>query len=233
MKICYDLHIHSALSPCADNDMTPINIVAAASAVGLEMLSITDHNAIENVAAAMLIGEALGVTVVPGIEVQTSEEIHFVCYFETLNDLRDFYSQLSFVVIKNRPEIFGEQLIINEDDEIVGTVERLLITSCHLSESDIFELVRAYNGIAIPAHIDRDSNGIIAILGVLPKGYPVVELSEKSGTKDRRTFEETHKVIIGSDSHTLASVGQTKNLIELEENTPKALLKYLKGTINL
>ena len=140
MKICYDLHIHSALSPCAENDMTPINIVAKASACGLEMLSITDHNAIDNVASAMLVGEALGVTVVPGIEVQTSEEIHFVCYFETFDDLKNFYKNLSFVVVKNRPDIFGEQLIINEDDEIVGSVERLLITSSNTSESDISKL---------------------------------------------------------------------------------------------
>lgn len=233
MKICYDLHIHSALSPCAENDMTPINIVAKASACGLEMLSITDHNAIDNVASAMLVGEALGVTVVPGIEVQTSEEIHFVCYFETFDDLKNFYKNLSFVVVKNRPDIFGEQLIINEDDEIVGSVERLLITSSNTSESDISKLAERYNGVAIPAHIDRDYNGIIAILGTLPNGYSSVELSGNCTDVQRQEFEKSHRILIGSDSHTIEAIGVRKHLINLEQNTPKALLKYLKGTINV
>ena len=84
-KYRYDLHIHSALSPCADDDMTPVNIVATASALGIDIIAIADHNAIRNVEAAMEVGEALGVTVVPAFELQTNEDLHLLCLFPDFN----------------------------------------------------------------------------------------------------------------------------------------------------
>ena len=90
MKIKYDFHIHSALSPCADNDMTPVNIVAYAKFNGLDMIAVADHNAIENVETAIAAGKAYGVTVVPAVEVQTAEDIHVLCLFKTFEQLKNF-----------------------------------------------------------------------------------------------------------------------------------------------
>ena len=95
-KILYDLHIHSALSPCADNDMTPVNIGAMSSAKGLQIIAVADHNAIANVAAAREVGEALDVIVVPAVELQTQEDVHILCLFETFENLQSFFDERKF-----------------------------------------------------------------------------------------------------------------------------------------
>lgn len=140
-KILYDLHIHSALSPCADNDMTPVNIGAMSSAKGLQIIAVADHNAIANVAAAREVGEALDVIVVPAVELQTQEDVHILCLFETFENLQSFFDEISFKDLKNREEIFGEQLIVSSDDEVIGREERLLLAGANLSEPDVKPLV--------------------------------------------------------------------------------------------
>lgn len=231
MKVCYDLHIHSALSPCADNDMTPINIVAKASAAGLEMIAVADHNQISNVKATMNIGRILGVTVVPAMELQTTEDIHFLCLFENFDDLENFYNSIDFLTIKNNTEIYGDQLIINEKDEITGIELRLLSVSSNVNEYEIYEKVKKYNGIAIPAHINRDMNGIVNTLGEVPDTYKIVELSNECEDETIQKYSEKYKVIVDSDSHCLESIGKKHNIIEIKNNTSKALLKCLYGDI--
>lgn len=229
MKICYDLHIHSALSPCADDNMTPVNIVAAASASGIEMMAVADHNAVANVAAAMEVGEALGVTVVPAFELQTLEDIHFLCLFEKYRELTDFYNSLKFTNRKNMPSLYGEQLIINSDDEITGREKRLLASAADISEPELLPLIKKYNGIAVPAHIDREANGIIAILGGIPDCYTAVELSADCDDETLEKYKKKYRVICDSDSHTLDTVGENKHIIELTDNSAKALLCYIIG----
>jgi Predicted metal-dependent phosphoesterases (PHP family) len=207
--------------------MTPVTIVACASAVGIEMLAVADHNAIDNVAAAMEIGEALGVTVVPALELQTAEDIHVLCLFETFDALENFYRSVGFPSVVNRPELFGNQLIINSDDEVCGTVSRLLSTGSSLPEYDVCSRVKSFGGIAIPAHIDRDVNGMVAVLGDIPDYYTAVELSANCSADIAAKYANKFNVIFNSDSHSTDTLGAVLHTLELDENTPKALIKYL------
>ncbi|MEE1126717.1 MAG: PHP domain-containing protein, partial [Acutalibacteraceae bacterium] len=141
MKIYYDLHIHSALSPCGDNDMTPNNIVNMAMLNELDMIAVTDHNSCKNCVAAVEIGQAVGITVVPGMELTTSEDIHVVCYFPDVDTAKAFDDKVSetLLPVPNKPEIFGHQYIMNKDDEITGELETLLIGSCDISIMEVTE----------------------------------------------------------------------------------------------
>ena len=228
MRIKYDLHVHSALSPCADNDMTPVNVVAYAKLNGIDMVAIADHNAIFNVRVALEAGKAFGVTVVPAIEVQTEEDVHVLCLFKNYNNLESFYKELDFPKIKNKPEIFGEQLIIDEDDNVTAEYDDLLLVSARISSATLPALAGKHGGIAIPAHIDRDANGMVQILGGIDDGYKVVELSLKASDREIEEYGKKYTVIIDSDAHTLESIGKN-SIIELKENSIDALFDYLCG----
>lgn len=228
MKIKYDFHIHSALSPCADNDMTPVNIVAYAKFNGLDMIAVADHNAIENVETAIAAGKAYGVTVVPAVEVQTAEDIHVLCLFKTFEQLKNFHRTLSFPDIKNNEEIFGEQLIVDEDDNITGRLENLLLVSSTISSGTLPTEVKKYGGIAIAAHIDREANGMVQILGAVEECYDVVELSLKADKETVDYYGNRYKLLIDSDAHTLDQIGDRSEL-DLRENSIEALFEYLTG----
>lgn len=231
MKVKYDFHIHSGLSPCAENDMTPCNIVGFAKLNDLDMIAIADHNSIGNIETAQKIGESFGVTVVPGIELQTAEDIHILCLFEGIEGLKGFYDSIEFIDIKNKPDIFGNQLLFDEEDQIIGEETRLLLNASKISCTDVKELADRFNGIAIPAHIDRDENGMIAILGCVTKEFNVVELSKRVTKSEIESYRKKYKVIIDSDAHTLLDIanGEGENVLELPENSAKALIKYLKS----
>ena len=224
-KYRYDLHIHSALSPCADDDMTPVNIVATASALGIDIVAIADHNAIRNVEAAMEVGEALGVTVVPAFELQTNEDLHLLCLFPDFNLLEEFHKKINFTSINNREEIFGRQLVINSDDEVVAIEPSMLLMAAEISECEAQALAKRYMGVCVPAHVDRDSYGMLSVLGAIPEYYKTVEFScdgkgEPQGLADVL-------VIRDSDAHTLDSIGRGVHFLELDEPTPQALINFL------
>lgn len=225
MRYLYDLHIHSVLSPCGERDMTPVNIVAYAAAMGLEIITVSDHNAIGNVRAAVEVGEALDVLVVPGTEIQSNEDIHVLCLFPDVESLEVFYRQLPFNDLKNRPEVFGEQLIVNSDDEVVGTEDRLLLQAVNAGEIEIRKLAEAYGGVAVPAHVDRTAFGMVAVLGAVPDEYTAVEFT---GQGDESGFPGK-RVLRSSDAHTLSDIGKNRNFIELPEKTARALIDYLKS----
>ena len=127
----YDLHIHTCLSPCGDDDMTPANIVGMSALKGLNVIAITDHNSCKNCAAAMALAKEYNITVIPGMELTTQEEVHVVCLFPTLEEAMafDHYVEEHLLPIPNRPETFGKQQIMNENDEITGEDPILLISA--------------------------------------------------------------------------------------------------------
>ena len=135
MKLFYDFHIHSCLSPCGDNDSTPNNIVNMALIKGLQAIALSDHNTGRNCPAAMAVGKKNGLVVLPAMELTTSEDIHILCLFERYEDLQKLekYIQTTRLRIRNKPEIFGRQLIMNENDEVIGEEEDLLIVSSGVS----------------------------------------------------------------------------------------------------
>lgn len=234
MKYFCDLHLHSALSPCGDNDMTPNNIVNMAMLCGLNIIAICDHNSIGNVESAMKVALDLPITVVPGMELETMEEAHFVCLFPTLQSAKEFDKWLTphKNQIKNRPEIFGEQLYLNEKDEITGHEEQLLVAAASCSIYDAAPKVREFGGVIIPAHVDKSSYSIISNLGTVPEdlGFTTVEIS-KNTTKDevisRFPYLSKYQIITNSDSHYLDSFYEKENPIELPEPTAEALIKKL------
>lgn len=227
MKFSYDLHIHSALSPCAENSMTPVTVVGTAKILGLDFVAISDHNSILNVEVAMRAGEEYGVKVVPAIEVQSNEDVHILCLFKTFEDLKAFAEEIPFSERDNREDIFGEQLIMDEDDVVVGKEEKMLLDSAKISADLIPDIVEKHGGVAIPAHIDREGNGMFAILGSIPKRYRTVELSSKCDRADFESWSESRLVVIDSDAHILDDIS-TRGVIDLDEYSVSALLDRLK-----
>lgn len=232
----YDLHTHSCLSPCGDNDMTPNNLVNMAALLGCEILAVTDHNTCRNAPAAVRVGEAAGVLVIPGMELCTAEEAHVVCLFETVEAALAFdeYVAAHTMHIPNRPEIFGEQLILNERDEEIGRIDRLLITATEISVNDVQALAASYGGVAFPAHVDKDAYSVTAALGAIPPeaGFRAAELS---GGADRaavlRLYPELQDMILlrDSDAHYLHLMQENMAQVELPARTVGALLDVLRG----
>lgn len=226
MKYLYDLHIHSALSPCADNSMTPVSIVAQASAIGLEIIAVTDHNSSRNVRSAVEVGEALDVLVVPGVEIQTNEDVHVVCYFPDCDALDAFMAEIPFTDLLNDAGVFGEQLVVNSDDEVTDTEKRLLLCGAEISETELYKLALRFGGVAVPAHVDREAYAMPAVLGGVPDYYKAVEFSAYGGGMPG--FEDK-VTITDSDAHYLEDIGRKPNFIELPERTAEALIRKLRG----
>ncbi len=181
MKVYYDLHIHSCLSPCGDNEMTPNNIVNMAMIKGLDVIAVADHNASQNVKAAMAVAKKRDVLVIPAMELQTSEEVHLLCLFRKLSDLESFQEIVDshLLGIPNNVKKFGEQIIMDHEDEPIGNIDHALIFSTTLSFEKAVAGVRACGGFVLPAHINRQSNGVLAVLGFIPEGvnFTTVEVS--------------------------------------------------------
>lgn len=235
MDIYYDFHIHSCLSPCGDNDMTPYNLVNMAKLLGLDAIALTDHNTSQNCRAAVKVGESIGLTVIPGMELCTSEEVHVVCLFDDLKNAEAFseYVLSAAPKIKNRPDIFGEQLIMNEADEIIGTQELLLTAASGISIENSVELVSEYGGFCYPAHIDRSSYSVISNLGMITEemDFRAVEMTENANRAaliEKNPIIKNMPVIVSSDAHYLENMKEAKHKISTDANTAKAILEYFK-----
>ncbi|QNU68218.1 PHP domain-containing protein [Ruminiclostridium herbifermentans] len=235
MNVAYDLHIHSSLSPCADNDMTPNNIVNMSILKGLDVIAITDHNSCANVQAIVNCAKNTSLLVIPGIEIETAEEIHVICLFSDMERAAEMqklvYSRLPD--IKNKEEIFGEQLIFDEKDNLISKESRLLLTAADITINEVFDIVNnELNGIAIPAHIDRQANSIISSFGTIPEDIDVkcVEISDRNTEstiisnliKLNRT-----KRIYSSDAHYLWDIHEREYFVEVESLTITNVIKTL------
>lgn len=229
MKLYYDLHIHSALSPCGDNDMTPNNIVNMSILKGLDAIAVTDHNSCGNV-RAVLKAAGNNLLVIPGMEIETAEEVHIVCYFKDIESAEKMQELVweSLPDIKNRPEIFGRQLYMNELDETVGEEERLLVNATTLDIYSVFENVQKLGGVAVPAHIDRTSYSIISNLGfIMPDlNITAVEITRKNLDKWKAEYDE-YNIITNSDAHYLEDISERENCIEILGKTTKEILDFL------
>lgn len=185
MRFYYDLHIHSCLSPCGDDDMTPCNIVGMAKLIGLDVIALTDHNTCRNAPAVLKAAANVGITALAGMELTTSEDVHIVMLFPSLENALAFndYVDIKRMRIKNRPDIYGNQLVLDENDGIIGAENDLLIAATEIGVYDTARLAYEYGGVAIPAHIDRDGNGLISMLGAIEKdmNFSTVEFSPTAG----------------------------------------------------
>lgn len=240
-KFYYDLHLHSCLSPCGDGDMTPNNIAGMAALKMLDIVALTDHNTAGNCPAFFKACKANGIIPIAGMELTTAEDIHIVCLFETLEAAMEFdsYVRKKRILIKNRPDIFGEQLILDGDDNIIGSEEYLLPNATTLSLDAAFDAAVAHGALVYPAHIDRRSNGIISTLGTMPDTpvFGAVEyrfVAEKPEYESRFPMLASKKTVISSDAHYLWDINERENFFLLEDEpyssalVRKRLFEYLR-----
>ena len=220
----YDLHIHSCLSPCADDDMTPGNIAGMAAINGLGIVALTDHNSCKNCPAFFAHAKRCGIVPIAGMEITTSEDIHMICLFPGLEDAMRFdavvYEKL--IKVKNKPKIFGRQLIMDESDEIAGEEEFLLINATTLDADDAERLCREFGGVCYPAHVDRQSNGMIAVLGDIPPEIPFTAFELRDGnnlTEYREKYPALRdkNFVVSSDAHNLWSISEGGEGIDLDD----------------
>ena len=231
----YDLHIHSCLSPCGDPDMTPCNIVGMASLKGLDVIAVTDHNSCLNCAAAAEAGARMGVLVLPGMELCTRENIHVVCLFETPEGALAFSSHVRSLLpaIRNRPDLYGEQTVLDSMDRPAGHEDLFLLGAADLRFDRVEQLAEAFGGAAFPAHADREAFGVIGVLGALPPeaGFSAAELSASC---DRERFVEEHpefrplRILRDSDAHFLGDISERGNSFLLPELSAQSVLRCLK-----
>ena len=205
-----DLHVHTILSPCAEVEMIPPLIVQEAFERKIDIIAITDHNASANVEAVQKAAEGSGLTVLPGMEVQTHEDVHLLCLFASLSDLKNWQHEidLSLPVSLNQPEHLGEQFVVDETGEFIRNEPRLLLTATQLSIEEVLTKVNQLNGLVIPAHTDRSTFGLFPTLGFLADwwNFPALEISRHitvNTLHEKFPSSKRLPVIQGGDVHRL------------------------------
>ncbi|HIQ98907.1 MAG TPA: PHP domain-containing protein [Candidatus Scybalocola faecavium] len=234
LSLSYDLHIHSCLSPCGDEDMTPANIAGLAALIGLDVIAVTDHNSCKNCPGVIEAARAYDLTVIPGMELTTREEVHVVCLFETLKDAMAFdaYVEGQLIPFPNNEEIFGRQCICASDDTVIGTYPHLLINATNISFDNVYELTAAYHGIMIPAHIDKDSTSLLSNLGFIPPDsrFTCVEIKNMENLPQlirQHPYLEKCRIITNSDAHYLEHMNEAIHRIHSKSRRIPDILKSL------
>ena len=241
-KYYYDLHIHSCLSPCADDDMTPNNICGMAALKGLNIIALTDHNTCGNCESFLKVAKANGLIGIAGMELTTAEDIHIVCLFEFLKQAKEFSSAVQNYrgIFPNKVEIFGQQMFMDENDNVTGVDDNFLPIATSLGLEQAVRLAQSFDALVFPAHIDRSANGIVSILGTVPEfpDFPCIEFNgkedyEKYVTDFPHISSKSH--VFNSDAHNLWSISEAENYLELEDEPYSSdfvrhkLFKALRG----
>ena len=207
----FDLHIHSCLSPCANLEMSPAEIVARAKAAGLGGLALTDHQSARNCPAIAECARRAGIACLYGLEVQTAEEVHTVALFDTVEQALALTDAVYAALPKrvNDPETFGDQPVVTWDDDIVELEWRILAMGCRLMIPDVSEKVHALGGLYIAAHVDRPNFSVLGSLGAIPDGcFDAVELSRTADESLWLPKTAGYAVVRSSDAHNLDDVAR-------------------------
>ena len=225
-----DLHIHTCLSPCADLEMSPKNIVKEAKKKGLHFIGICDHNSAENVLAVKKIGKREKVSVIGGMEVTSREEVHILALFDEdqrLQSLQEIiYKKLHGT---NDERLYGDQLVVNEEDEVIDFNKKLLIGATEIPLYEVVDLIHQLDGLAIASHIDREGFSIIGQLGFIPEDLSLdaVEIIDAS-QKDRIFLGKDFPMVVSSDAHFLEDIGKARTCFLMEKVTIEELKKSFK-----
>lgn len=231
-----DLHIHTCLSPCSDLTMSPKRIVETAIMKELDIIAVCDHNSAENVQATLNAARDKNLTVLAGMEISSSEEVHVLGIFATV----DAVCSMQELVYDNLPpgenkeNLFGEQIIANEFDEVEGYNKRLFIGATNLTVSKVVDEIHRLGGLAIASHIDRETYSIIGQLGFIPENLQLdaLEISSSiSYTEASKKIPEVRKypVISSSDAHNLEEIGKAISCFTIEVPTIEELSKAFQG----
>lgn len=220
-----DLHIHTCLSPCADLTMSPKRVVEKAVKKNLDMIGICDHNSAENVRAAIAAGSKKKITILPGMEVTTVEEVHIIALFDEVDPVLSLqetvYERLA--PGENIEDVFGEQIIANEFDEVEGYNQRLLLGATSLTLQELVNKIHHLGGLVIAAHIDREAcNSIIGQLGFIPEDLELDALEISSYTNRSQALArypgiEEFPIISSSDAHFLQDIGKATSCFLMGE----------------
>ena len=215
--------------------MTPANLVGMAFVNGLQAIALTDHNSCLNCPAAYAHAAEYGITFIPGMELTTMEEVHVLCLFPTVERALRWseYVYPRILNVKNKPEIFGNQRVMNEEDVQVDEIEKLLISATDISFDAVYDLMEEFGGVMVPAHVDAGSYGLIANLGFVPpeSRFRTAEFEHEENVpayEKADPYFGTCRKIYDSDAHYLENIHEAMRVLHVEENTPEAILKVLK-----
>ncbi len=228
-----DLHVHTCLSPCAEVRMSPATIVKLAKARGVHILGICDHNSVENTPAVLEASRKYGLHVFPGMEVTSAEEVHILALFDALRPAHEFQE----IVYRHLPgendeEAFGMQVVANADDEVLGFNQRLLIGATTLRVEDIVENIRSLGGLAVAAHIDRESFSLISQLGFIPDNLALdaLEISPNLSYEEAmRRYTTSLPLIQSSDAHNEKEIGRCCTVYSIERASIEEIGKAFRG----
>jgi 3',5'-nucleoside bisphosphate phosphatase len=205
-----DLHIHTVASPCAEIEMLPSLVVERAVSLGLDCIAITDHNTAENVAAVQRCAQGKKIAIIPGMEVQTREEAHVLCLFDTLNQVLAWQEMVYAALpdIKNREDVFGAQLVVDENDQFVKMIEHMLLVASSMSVEEVVSKVTQLGGIVIAAHVDRQAYSLLTVLGFIPDdlglaGLEITRVHRVSSARGKFPLVGHWPLVTNSDAHCL------------------------------
>lgn len=235
ISLSYDLHLHSCLSPCGDEDMTPGNIVGMAALKNLDVIALTDHNSCKNCPAFLSIAKDHHILAIPGMELCTAEEVHVICLFEALKDAMNFdqYVSAHIIPFPNNESIFGKQQICNEEDEIIDDEPNLLINATDISFHQVYNLLSDYQGIMIPAHIDKNSNSVLSNLGFVPPESTftcaeLINIDNLHSLRKSNPYLLQCKIITNSDAHYLEHIHEPVNYLYAKSRNIEDVLNALR-----
>lgn len=218
-----DLHIHSSLSACGENILSPQNILKKAEQSGLNLIAITDHNATTHSVLLKKIRKNSPVNIIMGIELTTREEIHLLAYFPDEESMVKMERKIDECLPRflNNPSFFGDQLVYNQYGEIIEIDHLLRQNALQIGLDEMITFVHSLEGIAIPAHINRDHASIKSQIGFLDpdSNFDAVEVTRFEWLKKKYKLGDLlggFPVISGSDSHFLEDIGSF--FMELKDN---------------
>ena len=231
--LTFDLHLHSCLSPCGSEDNTPANLAGMCALAGIEAAALTDHNTVGNCAAFCEAAERYGILALPGMELNTAEEVHVVCVFGDLDAAQAFEAEVfrRLPPLENDPRVFGPQVKMDSEDTVLGEERRMLATATGIGIYEVPGLVASLGGACWPAHIDRPSFSLISNLGLWDPdlGFSFAEVSRACPPDflDRPDLKGL-PVITASDAHYLDQVMDARQKVSLPEKNFSSLLAWLK-----
>ena len=222
-KYYYDFHVHSCLSPCADDDNTPNNLAGMATLNNLQVVALTDHNTCRNCPGFFEAARKQGIIPIAGMELTTAEDIHIIFLFPELEDALRFSDEVNTkrFLFENRVDVYGEQYIMDGNDEVIGTDPYLLSNATSITVEECPALAEKFGGICYPAHIDRQANGIISTLGTFPdiKGFKCCEFHDKDQVEEYLSKYPVgdRKIIISSDAHFLWDMREDNDFFLIDD----------------
>ncbi len=226
-----DLHIHTCLSPCAELEMSPKEIVKKIKKLKIDIVAITDHNSSLNIQGVRDASRGLDFKLFYGMEITTREEVHLLGYFYTLKAINDFQKFLdSHLENTDNPKIFEEQVIANGKDEVLGFCKKNLYMPIDLSIEQTIDSIHSFKGIAIPAHIDRMGFGIVGQLGFIKETLKIdgIECYDRN-SEIAKSYLKRYPTLTSSDAHKLDDIGKRITIFKMKDRSFKEFKFALRG----